>query len=231
MAWFIECPFCHRSVFRWFYSWHESGHTKRLDDGQMNEHITLAPEKRYEGSLDGVPQVYHHAECGVSTGMPDEIIRTYLVNPLTYNDTSFCCGCGDYVDTSELTWTETGESLLSYTSKLRRAYLKEKLGIDTTDAEIVITPRAVQALEQAAAAQSLKQPFVVSLSCARDGPAIRYDLGVGDQWDTFTEDAIPAAGLQVVVPKNQRRKLDGTVIHFSEQGGGGLVVARFRDWN
>ena len=47
MAWFVECPFCHKSIFRWFYSWHESGHTQRCPDGQMNEHVTLAPEKRF----------------------------------------------------------------------------------------------------------------------------------------------------------------------------------------
>jgi hypothetical protein len=102
MGWFIECPFCHKSVFRWFYGWHESGHTERRADGQMNEHVTLEPQKRFEGSLKGVPQAYRHSKCGGVTGMPEEIIRTYLVNPLTYNDSTFCCGCGDYIISSEL---------------------------------------------------------------------------------------------------------------------------------
>jgi hypothetical protein len=231
MAWFIECPFCHKSVFRWFYSWHESGHTQRRPDGQMNEHITLAPEKRFEGSLEGVPHAYRHAKCGVSTGMPEEIIRTYLVNPLTYNDNSFCCGCGDYIHSSELAWIDTNESVLNYTAKLRCAYLKEEFGIDTADVEIIITPRAVRALEQAAAAQSLKQPFVVALSFSKQGPAIRYDLTLGDKWDTLIEVVVPTAGINVAVPKGLRSKLNGTVIDYNERSGGGLVIARFRGWD
>jgi hypothetical protein len=132
MAWFIECPFCHKSVFRWFYSWHESGHTALRPDGQMNEHVTLSREERYAGSLDGVPQAYRHAKCGVATGMPEEVIRSYLVDPLTYNDSSFCCGCGTYVVSSDLTWVETGETVMSYMGKLRSSFLKERFAIDTS---------------------------------------------------------------------------------------------------
>jgi hypothetical protein len=146
MAWFVECPFCHKSVFRWFYSWHESGHTQRRPDGQMNEHVTLAPEQRFEGSLEGVPKVYRHSTCGVATGMPEEIIRTYLVAPLTYNDSSFCCGCGDYVIGSELTWVETGENVMAYTARLRSDYLRTTFGIDPLATEIVLTPGTAEAL-------------------------------------------------------------------------------------
>ena len=64
----------------------------------MNDHVTNAPDERYRGSLDGVPRTYRHSRCGGGTGMPEEIIRSYLANPLLYNDRSFCCRCGDYVD-------------------------------------------------------------------------------------------------------------------------------------
>jgi hypothetical protein len=36
--------------------------------------------------------------------MPEKIIRSYLKNPFLYNDTSFCCGCGKYVNEGELIW-------------------------------------------------------------------------------------------------------------------------------
>ena len=121
---FIECPFCHQRVFRWWYPFHEARHTKLLDDGQMTDHMTVAEQERYQGSLDGVPQVYYHSVCGEETGMPEEIIRSYLANPFLYNDRTFCTGCNDYVHESEVFWTETGQSLAEYKDQLQQAYLE-----------------------------------------------------------------------------------------------------------
>jgi hypothetical protein len=47
----------------------------------MKDHVTVHPTGRFKGSLRGVPQVYRHPKCGVATKMPEEIIRSYLVNP------------------------------------------------------------------------------------------------------------------------------------------------------
>ena len=121
---FIECPFCHEQVFRLWYPFHRARHMALLDDGQMSDHITLAEHERYLGSLEGVPQVYIHPACGEETGMPEEIIRSYLANPFLYNDTTFCTGCGDYVLAAEVFWTETGQSLEEYTHELQQAYLQ-----------------------------------------------------------------------------------------------------------
>ena len=43
--------------------------------------ITVHPTGSYKGSLKVVPQAYRHPKCGVATKMPDEIVRSYLVNP------------------------------------------------------------------------------------------------------------------------------------------------------
>ncbi len=107
-----ECPFCHHTVFRPLYWLHERRHTKLLDDGQMTDHYELREEDRYKGSLEGVPQVYHHEKCGAQTGMPEDIIRSYLVKPDLYSPYTFCVGCNDYVPHSEVSWVETGESLM-----------------------------------------------------------------------------------------------------------------------
>lgn len=56
--------------------------------------------------------------------MPEEIIRSYLVNPFLYNDRTFCCGCNDYVPLAEVYWTETEQNLLEYNEQLKQAYLK-----------------------------------------------------------------------------------------------------------
>ncbi|MCG3185251.1 MAG: hypothetical protein ICCCNLDF_03439 [Planctomycetes bacterium] len=114
-----ECPFCHRIVSRWLYLFHSLSHTRRLPDGQQADHATLRPSARYHGPLDDVPQVYYHAKCGGCTVMPEDIIRSYLVNPTLYNDETFCAGCGRYVRQRELEWTETGENLQQYFARLK----------------------------------------------------------------------------------------------------------------
>lgn len=116
---FVECPFCHKRVLRFWFANHSRQHTQLRDDGQMADHLTQPVDQRYQGSLDDVPQVYQHPACGHATGMPEEIIRSYLANPFLYSDKSFCTGCGDYVDCRELYWVDTGESLYDYNSRLR----------------------------------------------------------------------------------------------------------------
>ncbi len=120
----IRCPYCHKLVFRLFFRSHRNKHTALRDDGQMNEHVTLRPSRRYAGPLDGVPRCYRHPTCGVVTGMPEEIIRSYLADPFLYSDQSFCCGCGDYVGGRELFWVETGQSLAEYTKRLQEDHVR-----------------------------------------------------------------------------------------------------------
>ncbi|MFN7769023.1 MAG: hypothetical protein ACK5WR_19855 [Planctomycetaceae bacterium] len=122
---FVRCMFCHKLVFRPLYERHKRKHTTPLADGQMTDHISLHPKGRFQGSLDDVPQVYRHSRCGGRTGMPEEIVRSYLVNPFLYSDNSFCCTCNDYVPTQELFWVKTGQMLLEYFENLRREYLWE----------------------------------------------------------------------------------------------------------
>lgn len=116
----IHCPFCHEEVDSTAYAAHEAEHLKLRADGQQSEYVTLPPEQRADGSLDGVPQVYRHNKCGELTGMPEEIIRSYLQNPYLYlADRTFCCGCSKHVPLKECVWVETGEDLQTYTNALR----------------------------------------------------------------------------------------------------------------
>lgn len=122
---FMRCACCHRLVLRWLYARHREKHTARLPDGQMTNHITVHPRGRFKGTLEGVPRVYHHPLCGVSTGMPEQIIRSYLANPFLYSGGSFCCGCRGYRPYVELFWEETGQSLEDYFRELQEDYLRE----------------------------------------------------------------------------------------------------------
>ncbi|MFE7508251.1 hypothetical protein [Promicromonospora sp. NPDC057488] len=121
----LTCPFCHRKVSPPALRLHEWWHGRRRRDGQQQGHVTLTRDARYEGSLDGVPQTYRHSVCGAGTGMPEEIVRSYLANPFLYGDLSFCTGCGDYVSKAELRWAETGQPLREYFDALRAAATPE----------------------------------------------------------------------------------------------------------
>ena len=116
----VRCEFCHEYVDAAKYDAHCAEHMKLRPDGQQSEYVTLPPEERTEGSLEGVPQVYVHRKCGAGTGMPEEIIRSYLQNPYLYlADRTFCTGCGRHVPFAECVWTETGEDLQTYMNRLR----------------------------------------------------------------------------------------------------------------
>jgi hypothetical protein len=122
---FVRCAFCHKPVFRLWYPWHRQQHTRPLKDGQMTDHVTVHPEGRYQGSLKKVPRVYLHRRCRGQTVMPEEIVRSYLVNPFLYNDYTFCCGCNDYIHHDELVWVETGQRLGEYFDELKEEYIEE----------------------------------------------------------------------------------------------------------
>jgi hypothetical protein len=119
-----ECPFCHEDILADEYDAHLGIHTSTKEDGQMRDHVSLKEEERYSGSLDNVPQVYHHPMCGGHTGMPEFIIRSYLANPTTYNNYTFCTGCNAYVHSSQLFWVETGENVMQYRNGLLKKYFK-----------------------------------------------------------------------------------------------------------
>lgn len=119
---FVRCTFCHQLIFLPLYFSHREKHTKPLPDGQMTDHVTIHPDLRYQEVLDGVPTTYLHPHCGVVTRMPEEIIRSYLINPFLYNDYTFCCGCNDYILQKELYWCETGQCLADYFQQLQKEY-------------------------------------------------------------------------------------------------------------
>lgn len=119
---FIRCAFCHQLIFQSLYPSHREQHTKLLPDGQMIDHITIEPALRYQGDIDGVPQDYLHPHCNVVTRMPEEIIRSYLINPFLYSNYTFCCGCNDYSSQNELYWCETGQCLADYFQQLQNEY-------------------------------------------------------------------------------------------------------------
>ena len=116
----IRCPFCHEYVDRAEFPDHRQQHLRLRQDGQQAEYVTLPQEDRDQGSLADVPKVYVHRVCGAATGMPEEIIRSYLKDPFLYSaDQTFCTGCGYHVPFRECVWTETGEDLQTYMNKLR----------------------------------------------------------------------------------------------------------------
>lgn len=223
---FIRCPYCHRRVLRWFYARHERKHTQRRSDGQMSEHVTAAPEDRYAGALDNVPKAYHHAVCDAVTGMPEEIIRTYLVNPMTYSDGSFCCGCGDYIDSSQLVWQETGEKVMDYMGRLRLQYLRANLGMKLPDRPkgLTLTARAVRKFEKILR-DIIKGPGVFVLGVPEAGQTV-FKLDAANGFDDRSEDLITVSGINIAVAKEHSHRISGVVIDYLETPQSGFSIVR-----
>jgi hypothetical protein len=213
---FVRCPFCHKLVLRWFYGRHERGHTQRKADGQMTEHITNAPQNRFTGSLKGEPQAYRHGRCGVVTGMPEEIIRSYLVDPLLYNDYTFCCGCKDYMLSSELVWRETGETVMDYMGRLRADYLRRTYGMEIPPrmTGIVVTPPAAKAIARMAEDMHAASPYYLFLELLPGETREEHAFAFESTWDPEVDVLSESSGIQVVVKKEDAAKLAGTIISF-----------------
>ena len=117
-----RCPYCHQYVASSQFNAHCAWHEQIRPDGQQQEYLTLPPEQRSTQSLAGEPQVYIHRLCGAGTQMPEEIVRSYLVDPYLYlADKTFCTGCGKHVPLRECQWTSTGEDLQSHIDRHRAA--------------------------------------------------------------------------------------------------------------
>lgn len=117
------CDYCHQYIPRSQMSAHVAEHLKLREDGQQTEYATLPPDVRAaEEELKNAPHWYLHTRCGGVTGMPDEIILTYLANPWFYlSDRTYCGGCEKHVRQRECVWRETGENLQDYIDRLRAA--------------------------------------------------------------------------------------------------------------
>jgi len=117
----IRCEFCHKDIPSGQYKQHVAEHTKLRDDGQLTDYATLPESERSDdNSVASAPRWYQHSRCGGVTGMPEEIIATYLQDPWFYSsDETYCCGCQNHVPNSECTWTETGQNLQEYMDGLR----------------------------------------------------------------------------------------------------------------
>ncbi len=124
-----HCPYCHEEIPLLEYSAHVAKHVELRPDGQHEEYATLPPEERSEGDLDGIPQWYRHDKCGGVTGMPEEIIRTYLRDPWFYNSYTFCTGCGKHVHQRELVWVDTEQRLDAYFAELKAANPDRRPGL------------------------------------------------------------------------------------------------------
>ncbi len=119
----VRCQFCHEYIPRSEYDRHAQQHLKLQDDGEQTDYATLPVEER-EGSseFEQAPRWYRHQKCGGVTGMPEEIIQTYLTNPWFYlSDKTFCTECEKHVRQRECVWEETGENLQTYSDRLRAA--------------------------------------------------------------------------------------------------------------
>jgi hypothetical protein len=226
---FVRCPFCHKLVLRWLYNRHEQKHTRRRDDGQMAEHATASPAQRFSGPLDQVPQAYTHLKCGVITRMPEDIIRSYLVNPLMYTDSSFCCGCGRYVFSGELIWQETGEQVVDYMGRLRAEYLQRTYGVFPLDKQqVFVTPRAAQALHQVARSQGLSAPYYLAIELSDGAAEVIYTADLATTWNPRVETKFKSAGVEILIRRDQVEAIGSLVVDYLGGAQAEFAIGRIR---
>lgn len=117
------CNYCHQRIPIAEIDAHEAQHTKLRADGQQTDYATLPSYERAPANQLAVePRWYLHNNCGGVTGMPDDVMQTYLVNPWFYmSDRMYCTGCQKHVRQRECVWQETGENMQSYFNRLRAA--------------------------------------------------------------------------------------------------------------
>ncbi len=65
-------------------------------------------------------RAYQHRECGGETGVTEEHFEA-MVDPFHRVITSWCHGCNDFVPIGELQWADTGEDMVKYRKRLRKA--------------------------------------------------------------------------------------------------------------
>lgn len=124
------CDWCHQDIPSDQFDAHVQQHLARKADGQHTDYATLPPAQRDTAAAAQAPTNYLHSKCQSVTGMPDEIVATYLENPWFYMaDKTFCCGCGKHVKNRECTWVETNENLQTYFDRLRAAKPEYRPGI------------------------------------------------------------------------------------------------------
>ena len=121
---FTFCRRSHQFVFTPNYLAHSQELTKLRENGQMVGHLSLPDDEKYQGSLEGVPQIFYHPACGSYTDMGEDVVRNYLADPFLYSEYSFCTGCGQYPYWGDLTWKETGENLQTYFEDLQNKALQ-----------------------------------------------------------------------------------------------------------
>lgn len=174
--------------------------------------------------------MYRHRACGVCTQMPEEIIRSYLVDPLLYGDSSFCCGCGIYVYGDELEWTETGERLVDYSARLRRDYLRDTLRIALPPAStggLIVTPAVAKGLRAAAERYNVGPDYYLAVSVSREASELKYVANLVLGRDPKTETAVVTGGMAVIVPNEQVEFFKGVVVDYRPEGNG-FSCGRYR---
>jgi hypothetical protein len=121
---FAICPHCGRDVLYFLYSVHVVKHATVTAVRTKSVSVALPADERYVGPIHHVPRLYRHRVCGSWSTVPEDMVRSFLVNPFFYADRWECRGCKRLVPTAELSFAQTGECVLTYIQRLRADYLR-----------------------------------------------------------------------------------------------------------
>lgn len=150
------------------------------------------------------------------TTMPEEIVRTYLVNPFIYGDATFCCGCSRYVNSWELIWPETGENVHSYMTRLRRDFLRVHFDLNVPEypQSLIVTPPALKKLKEYIRELNDLSAVVILSASGTDARDVQLGRRVGI--DLEKESLVELSGILFAVRRADVATLPGCVISYHE---------------
>jgi hypothetical protein len=88
-----------------------------------------------------------------------------------------------------------------------------------------------RALSKIAAETQPGKPVYLALALVRTDLDITYKVDIAESYDPRTEAVVKLDQIDVIVPKKQRERLNGTIIHFNNSPARqGIVIGRLYPW-
>jgi hypothetical protein len=129
---FKVCPICQQQVPVYEWAVHELQHRGAMQSA-TGAHAHSGPAALpTQQAAAKAPRIYHHPRCGHATALPDAAVYAQLQDPFRSSDQAYCSGCQGYVQTSELFWEGTSESLLASDRRQKAEYIRAH-GLNPSD--------------------------------------------------------------------------------------------------
>lgn len=121
---FKQCPVCQQQVPVYEWAVHEMQHRGQPPKPPLRQAHSGPASLPLQQAVAKAPRIYHHPRCGHATALPEAAVYAQIQDPFCGGDLAYCSGCKGYINTSELFWEGTSESLLSSDRRQKAEYIR-----------------------------------------------------------------------------------------------------------